>query len=157
MHTICLKEVSKEYLTKDHRKVIVRLQTQEETEKSLDIINVVAKEGKYLMEDGVEPGRVDWTRKQLDNNGEDVLFIVAEMDGKLVGNLDLVRYGKTPKTDHVRYLDMAILDGYRSIGVGSALMNYGIEWARNRELAKIILEVFSPNVRAINLYKNLVL
>ena len=145
--------MSREYQTKDNRKALIRLQNVEEVTESLHIIDVVAKEGKYLMEDGVDQRRVDWTRKQLELNDDKVLYIVAEVDGSLVGNLDLVLYGGTPKTEHVRYLDMAILDRYRSIGVGSALMDYCIEWARNKGLEKIILEVFSSNVRAINLYK----
>lgn len=145
--------MSREYSTKDHGKVLIRLQTMEEVEASLDIINVVAKEGNYLMEEGVDQHRIDWTKKQIELNGDEVLFIVAVVDGKLVGNLDLVKYGATPKTEHVRYLDMAILDGYRSIGVGSALMDYCVEWARNKGLKKIILEVFSSNVRAIELYR----
>ena len=142
-----------EYPTKDQRKVVIRLQTQDEVEESLEIINAVAKEGKYLMEEGVDQRRIDWTRKLLEHNGDEILFIVAELNGKIIGNLDLVKYGGTPKTAHVRYLDMAIVDGYRSIGVGSALMDYSIGWAREKGLEKIILEVFSPNVRAINLYK----
>lgn len=148
-----MNSVNREYRTKDNRTVTIRLQTLEEVEESLKIIDVVAQEGKYLMEEGVDPERIDWTRKQLESNGEDVLFIVAEINGQLVGNLDLVKYGKTPKTEHVRYLDMAILDGYRSIGVGSALMDFCIGWARNRGFTKVILDVFSSNTLAIDLYK----
>lgn len=148
-----MRNVGREYRIKDKRTVVVRLQTKEEVEDSLHIIDVVAKEGKYLMEEGVDHRRIDWTRKQLELNGDEVLFIVAELGGKLVGNLDLVKYGGTPKTEHVRYLDMAILDGYRSIGIGSALMGYCIEWARTKGLEKIILEVFSTNQVAVNLYK----
>lgn len=145
--------MSSEYPTKKAGNVLVRLQTDADVEESLDIIRVVAQEGKYLMEEGVDSRRVEWTRKQLEQNGTEVLFIVAVMNGKIVGNLDLVRYGGSPKTAHVRYLDMAILDGYRSIGIGSALMDYSTKWAREKGFEKLILEVFSTNERAINLYK----
>lgn len=145
--------MGKEYSVKEFGKVLIRLQEQEDVQESLDIIRIVAEEGKYLMEDGVDQRRVDWTRKQLELNGSEVLFIVAEVNGKIVGNLDLVRYGGTPKTAHVRYLDMAIRDGYRSLGIGSALMDYSVSWAKERGLEKIILEVFSSNTPAINLYK----
>lgn len=145
--------MGKEYQTKDGRKVNISLQTVEEVEESLAVISEVAKEGVYLMEDGVDQRRVEWTKKQMENNDDTVLFIVARMDGKIVGNLDMVRYGGSPKTAHVRYLDMAILDGYRSIGVGSALMVYGVKWADGKGVEKILLEVFSTNTRAINLYK----
>lgn len=145
--------MEKTYPLKNSRNVLIRLQTMEEVEESLDVIRAVAKEEEYLMEADVEPDRVEWTKKQIEENGSNVLFIVALINGKIVGNLDLVRYGKHNKTKHVRYLDMAILDGYRSIGIGSALMDYAIEWTRSKNIVKIVLDVFSTNVRAINLYK----
>lgn len=144
--------MDKEYILRNSKKVIVKLQSSEEVEESLELIRKVAKEGLYLMEDDVDQNRVEWTKGQMNTNGEDVLFIIAKVDGKIVGNLDLVRYGKWPKTDHVRYLDMAVIDGFRSIGIGNALMEYSIAWARSKNLEKIILEVFSTNERAIKLY-----
>lgn len=145
--------MNKTYLLKNSRKALVKLQSRDEVVESLDLIREVANEGLYLMEDDVDQNRIEWTRDQMDINGKDVLFIVAKVDGKIVGNLDLVRYGKWPKTDHVRYLDMAVLDGFRSIGIGNALMDYSIAWAKTKGLEKIILEVFSTNDRAIELYK----
>lgn len=145
--------MDKGYTLKDSNRALVKLQSRDGVEESLELIRKVAKEGLYLMEDDVDQNRIEWTKGQMKANGEDVLFIVAKVYGKIVGNLDLVRYGKWPKTDHVRYLDMAVLDGFRSIGIGNALMDYSIAWARSKGLEKIILEVFSTNDRAIKLYK----
>ncbi len=145
--------MDQEYILKDSRKAIVRLQLMDEVEESLDLIREVAKEGMYLMEDDVDQSRVEWTKTQMELNDEEVLFIVATVDGRIIGNLDLVKYGRWPKTAHVRYLDMAVLDGYRSVGVGSALMDYSIRWAKSKGFEKLILDVFSTNERGINLYK----
>lgn len=145
--------VETDYNLKTSGKVRIRLQTVDDLSESLGIIEKVAAEGLYLMEEGVDPGRVEWTKKKMEKNGEEVLFIVAVCDSKIVGNLDLVRYGNNSKTDHIRYLDMAVLDGYRSIGIGTALMDYSVRWAREKKLGKIILDVFSTNERGINLYR----
>ncbi len=57
------------------------------------------------------------------------------------------------KMEHVRELGMLVIDGYRVIGVGSALMNYAIQWAKKQGVEKIILGVFSPNKRAFQMYR----
>ncbi len=145
--------MDREYKLKGSSRAIVALETVDEVEEALKVVGKVAEEGLYLMEDGVDQKRIDFTRELVKNNGQEVLFIVAKVEGKIVGCLDLVRYGRWPKTDHVRYLDMAVLDGYRSMGIGSALMEYAIEWARSKGLEKILLEVFASNRRAFNLYK----
>lgn len=145
--------MAKEYPLKNSKKITVRLQTIAEVEESLDLIRKVAEEGLYLMEDDVDRNRIEATKNQMELNGQEVLFIIATIDGKIVGNLDLVKYGRWQKTSHVRYLDMAVLDGFRSVGVGSALMDYSIEWAKSKGFEKIILDVFSSNERAVNLYK----
>lgn len=77
----------------------------------------------------------------------------AEIDGKLVGSLSLARYGNLKKTEHVRSLGMGVAEAYRGKGVGIALMDYAIKWARGRKLDKIGLSVFSTNKRAIRLYE----
>lgn len=141
------------YTLKNSLKAIVGLETVQDVDESMKVIEKVAEEGLYLMEDDVDQKRIDHTKELVKNNGGEILFIVARINGKIVGCLDLVRYGRWHKTDHVRYLDMAVLDGYRSIGVGGALMDFAIEWARTKGIEKILLEVFASNGRAFNLYR----
>ena len=48
---------------------------------------------------------------------------------------------------------MGILDGFREQGIGSALLARAIEWSRAQGLAKLSLEVWPHNARAIALYE----
>src|SRR5215469_11228887 len=70
-------------------------------------------------------------------------------DGRIVGMLhvEISRFG---------FGDLAMLvdRGWRGRGVGSALLGAGIEWARDRGLHKLCLEVFAHNTAAIALYRN---
>lgn len=84
-------------------------------------------------------------------------MLVAEIEQKgkkkIVGSLTLSALGAR-KMSHVRSLSMAVIDGYREIGVGRALVEYAIDWARkSKGVEKISLSVFSSNERAIELYK----
>ena len=81
------------------------------------------------------------------------LTTVAIVDGKIVGNLNLWPSGLR-KMRHVREISMLIVKAYREIGVGTALMDYGINWARKqKDIEKLVLGVFSSNKRAQRLYK----
>ena len=81
------------------------------------------------------------------------LTIVAEVNGKVVGSLNLWHSG-LQKMRHVRELGMLVIDGYREIGVGRALMDYALSWAKKqRGVEKVTLGVFSTNKRAFGLYK----
>ena len=73
---------------------------------------------------------------------------VALLDGELVGGLHIGRaYGGYGD------LGMHIAKHARGIGVGSALMERGIAWAREQGLHKISLGVWPHNAAGIALYK----
>jgi ribosomal protein S18 acetylase RimI-like enzyme len=74
--------------------------------------------------------------------------LVAVADTAIVGMLDVVEsrfgYGR---------IGMAVARDWRGRGVGSALLAGGIEWARDRGLHKLVLDVFPHNTAAIALYR----
>ena len=77
------------------------------------------------------------------------------MHGRVVGVCDLTPrgLGEASKSRHVVGLGMSILKEYRGIGIGSAMMDYMISWAKEKGYKKISLSVFSTNQPAINLYR----
>ena len=83
------------------------------------------------------------------------LWAVSEIDEQIVGACNLMPRGggRVSKTRHVVELGMAILSQFRGIGVGNAMMDYMVDWARKKGYDKISLSVFSSNKPAINLYK----
>ena len=80
------------------------------------------------------------------------LALVAEADGDMVGNL-LVTVDRNIITDHMGTLSISVADGWRDVGIGSALMKAALDWARQRGLAKVALGVFPDNLRAIAVYE----
>lgn len=74
--------------------------------------------------------------------------LVAEIDGVAIGNL-----GLHPSGDGLLGLGMTIREGFRGQGIGSALMEATLEWARSTEAHKIELQVWPDNERAIALYE----
>jgi L-phenylalanine/L-methionine N-acetyltransferase len=81
-------------------------------------------------------------------------LLVAEVDGKVVGNLGLYAAAKQMRRRHVGTLGMAVHDAYHGRGVGSALMAAAIDLADNwLQYSRLELEVYVDNVAAIALYK----
>ncbi|WP_425446741.1 N-acetyltransferase family protein [Dethiothermospora halolimnae] len=80
------------------------------------------------------------------------LFLVVEVDGKIVGSSTL-RKNNIEKLSHTSVFGITILRDYCNLGIGSKLVEHTISWAREVNIEKIDLEVFENNKPAIRLYK----
>ena len=74
------------------------------------------------------------------------------IDGDMIrGHLDL-HGGRLPAELHRATLGLGIERGARGTGLGRALIDVAINWARDAELAWLDLSVFAHNTRARKLY-----
>jgi ribosomal protein S18 acetylase RimI-like enzyme len=74
--------------------------------------------------------------------------IVATADGEVIGSIHVGTSGHG-----YGEIGMAIVHDWRGRGVGSALLEAAIEWARERRLHKLALGVFPHNAAGIALYR----
>lgn len=87
--------------------------------------------------------------------GENPLFVawVAEKNGEVVGlALCYIRYStwKGP----VLYLeDLIVTDSFRGLGIGKALFETCIDYAKNKKYSKMVWQVLDWNTPAIEFYK----
>ncbi|WP_020537442.1 GNAT family N-acetyltransferase [Lewinella cohaerens] len=82
------------------------------------------------------------------------ILLVAEYDGELIGNLDITG-NKRLKMAHTGMVGMGIKENWRNQGLGKALMESAIEWAKNNtELEILWLDVYASNELGYHLYKN---
>jgi RimJ/RimL family protein N-acetyltransferase len=77
---------------------------------------------------------------------------VADMPEGLVARLSLAR-DTHPASYHVADLGLMVAAGYRRRGIGRALLEQAVEWAREAEVTKLELHVFPHNEPAIALYE----
>jgi putative acetyltransferase len=78
---------------------------------------------------------------------------VAEEDGRIVGRLSLAR-DRHPASAHVADLGLMVAAPYRRRGIGRALLEAAVEWAREAGVTKLELHVFPHNEPAIRLYES---
>lgn len=79
---------------------------------------------------------------------------VAETPAGVVGRLSVARDGN-PVSHHVAELGLMVSAGVRRRGIGTALMQEAIKWARGSGVTKLELHVFPHNEPAIALYRKL--
>ncbi len=82
-------------------------------------------------------------------------YLVAERAGTVIGHA-LLEPLSLAVTAHVFRLTIAVHEGQQGQGVGRALMNELLRWARsNPRVEKVELQVRSSNLPAIELYRSL--
>jgi RimJ/RimL family protein N-acetyltransferase len=136
---------------KDGRVALIRQAVPDDAQAATDYVRTITSEKTYLLRD-----RVTWTideeRKTIAAaDGKDGVFIIAEISGRLCGMITFAR-GRWPKNAHVADLGITCLPDCRGVGLGTALMTMGIEWARSVGVKKLTLTVFATNDRAMALY-----
>jgi ribosomal-protein-alanine N-acetyltransferase len=80
--------------------------------------------------------------------------LVAETPEGIVGRLSIAR-DTHPASEHVADLGLIVASGYRRRGIGRALLDAAVDWARAAGIRKLELHVFPHNEPAINLYEKL--
>jgi putative acetyltransferase len=83
------------------------------------------------------------------------ILLVAEDGGKIVGELTLRCISPRRALEHVASLGMSVHSAYRRRGIGRALLEHAIEWAKGIGITRIELYVFADNAPAIALYEAL--
>ena len=77
---------------------------------------------------------------------------VAEDEGRIVGRLSIAR-DQHPASYHVADLGLMVAVTHRRRGIGRALLDAAVEWARESGVQKLELHVFPHNEPAIRLYE----
>ena len=88
--------------------------------------------------------RRSWTDEQAS--------IVAVTGNRVIGHLNISRE-ESPVTRHVASIGMAVAPEWRGKGVGTALMDEAVRWARHFGVEKLALSVYPDNEAARALYR----
>jgi putative acetyltransferase len=81
----------------------------------------------------------------------DAAVYVAEENGAIIGRLSIAR-DPHQSSRHVADLGLMVAAGYRRRGIGTALLDQAVAWARDAGVRKLELHVFPWNEPAIRLY-----
>lgn len=98
------------------------------------------------------PSVAMWT-KRLENMPEGVYSFVAEVDGKVVGNIGF-EHSQRPRTAHCGSFGLGVHDDFHGLGIGSKMIETVLELADNwLQIKRVQIDVNSDNAAAIACYK----
>lgn len=81
------------------------------------------------------------------------LLLVAEVDGVVVGSLDIERI-PVDSLYHNAELSMGVTPTHQGLGLGRALVDAGLEWSIDHEIGRLELYCLADNHRALALYES---
>jgi RimJ/RimL family protein N-acetyltransferase len=140
---------------RDGRVAEIRLIVPEEAPAFLEFMQQLFAESNHFF----SRDQVDMTVAQahdfLENENRRGRMLGAYVDGQLMGNLDIVRQ-QPARRNHVASLSMGLLKDLQRQGIGRALVEEAIAWAKRKgNIEKVSLYVRSHNTPAIALYQKL--
>jgi len=99
-----------------------------------------------------KPSVAMWTNR-LENMPEGVYSFVAEVDGKVVGNIGFEQ-SQRPRTAHCGSFGLGVHDDFHGLGIGSKMIETVLDLADNwLQIKRIQIDVNSDNQTAIACYK----
>ncbi len=139
---------------RDGRRALIRRAKPRDAEALIAHVNAIGAEGIYIMAEKLTLNPKEERAILRKADGESGVFIVAVVDGEIVGSADSSR-GQWLKDRHVASLGIALQKDARGIGLGMAMMQTVITWARSVGIRKLTLGVFATNKPALALYRRL--
>lgn len=94
---------------------------------------------------------------EVENAEHNICFAVSEYEGAVIGFAQLER-SKPQLTRHIATVSIGVHPLRQGIGIGRALMNYLLDWAKhsdNPKITRVELNVLADNSRARHLYESL--
>ena len=136
----------------------IRKASSSDAASLIEYLNIIGSESDFLTFGKGEFGRsIEDEEKFIESalKKENALFLIAEINGKVVGNLNFSG-GTRKRTAHAGEFGVSVLKDYWGKGIGGELISYLIGWSRGAGLVrKINLKVRTDNERGISLYRKL--
>ena len=134
--------------------ITIRRATPHDANALVELAESVGREeGRWIL--GTGPWRSAADERRYLRSIErypDAAVLVAEDGARIVGRLSLSR-DSHPASRHVADLGLMVAESHRRRGVGRALLDEAVAWARTTHVRKLELHVFPWNEPALGLYE----
>ena len=140
---------------RDGRKYILRSAEPEDAPLMLKYMKIMLGETPFLLR---SPEEFNYTAEDearvLAGRKDDPrsLMLVAEMDGEIIAAADVCSHGAKSRLWHRGEVGISVRKDFWRQGIGSAMMERLVAFARETGYEQLELTVESKNIRAINLY-----
>jgi GNAT superfamily N-acetyltransferase len=133
----------------DGLEATIRPARQEDITGIIGVIETIASVDSYVVAERLAEEIADDEVLLRQNDSEERVFFVATVDDDAVGWIH-VGGENLPKMGHTATLTIGVLERYRGKGLGSKLMERGLEWARRRDYEKVYQNLPATNESGIS-------
>lgn len=146
-----------EFITKTNKSINIISPSLNRLDEILSFVEDLAKEDTFL---SFHPEKIItrkeeeiWLKNTIKSIEAGSAFVYwAVFDGKIVGSVDVHR-GASVRDWHVGTIGLMVAKDFRGEGLGKFLLETIIEKAKEMGIKTVILDVFSDNEIARNLYR----
>ena len=140
---------------RDGRQVTIRSVEPEDAVNMLQYMKIMLGETPFLLRTPEEFNYTPEEEAQVlagRKNDPLSLMLVAEIEGQIIASADVCSHGAKSRVLHRAELGISVRKDYWRQGIGSALMERLISFAKQSGFEQIELTVESKNQRALRLY-----
>lgn len=154
--------VYERFTAADGREFVLRTLSLRDLDQAVMFVNALVKErsvnpdlGILLDTKATRRGEMRWLERRVTGTRKGTSFSVAAFHrGRLVGNCEVTR-GTFQDTRHTGVLGIAVLDGYRGVGLGRRMLEVLLDVSEQGGVSLVELAVLSINKGAMALYSRL--
>jgi RimJ/RimL family protein N-acetyltransferase len=85
-------------------------------------------------------------------DGSHNLFLVATVDGAVIGILALLDAFLCSATEPALAVGIHLVQQWRGRGIGSAMLRYALRWAEEHDYHRVEADIFTTNKRSLHLF-----
>jgi len=133
---------------------LIRRALPSDASNIIALIDAVGAEGIWLATERYVP-IPQW--EQILHHPDDApraLLVIAEAQNQIVGWCRVFPYQFGNKSSHVADVGIGVHKTFRQRGIGSALMQDAISWARDQGFEKLTLDLYATSETARHLFEN---
>jgi hypothetical protein len=130
----------------------IRRARPQDARSFLEAYRSVAAERRFIQTERVDRSRRFYRRRFRRPWDERAAHLLALEGDRVVGSLS-IRRDDHPATSHVATFGMFVVASHRGRGLGSALLEEALRWARRFGVERVELTVYPSNEAAIALYR----
>ena len=141
---------------KDGRTCILRPTAPDIAEEMIEYLKITSGETPWLLRNPDEVTYTPESEKEILSGLLDDPYsamMVAIVDGKVAGNCSINGIGRKRKIQHRCSMAIALYQAYWHLGIGTAMIDYLAELARQIGYDQMDLEVIAGNTQAQALYR----
>jgi RimJ/RimL family protein N-acetyltransferase len=141
------------YPLPDATKVTLRPARPEDAAAIIAAVRSSSQERSYVLMEiyGRDAAAQQKYLKGLDRGHN--LFLVATVNDQIVGMLALIDTLLCGATEPALAVGVHLVRDWRGRGIGSAMLRYGMRWAREHGYRRLEADIFTTNKRSIHIFK----